>query len=232
MLKKRPAADRGHARWGWLDTYHSFSFGRYYDPAWMGFRTLRVLNDDRVAPEGGFDTHPHDNMEIITCVLAGELRHRDSMGHESILHAGDVQKMSAGTGIQHSEHNPSSDQELHLLQIWILPEKQGLTPNYQEIHVAPEQKRNRLHQVGARRPQKGAVTIYQDAALYASLLDAGENLTHELAADRYAWVHLIDGVLDVNGVELVAGDGLAIGNEDYLRLSAGEQAHFLLFDLG
>jgi redox-sensitive bicupin YhaK (pirin superfamily) len=230
MINIRKAADRGHANHGWLDTYHTFSFADYHDPKFMGFRALRVINEDIVEPSNGFGTHQHRDMEIITYILEGGLEHRDSMGNGSIIHPGDVQRMSAGTGVLHSEKNPSSNERVHLLQIWILPEKSGIRPSYEEKKFEPAERQGTLRLVASPDAADGSVTIHQDVRLYASLLDGESVLTHTLATGRHAWIQVARGELTVNGRELVAGDGAAISDEETLTLS-GRKAEFLLFDL-
>ena len=193
MITLRPAKERGHFDHGWLDTYHSFSFSEYHDPAHMGFRSLRVINEDRVDPKAGFPPHSHRDMEIITYVLAGALGHKDSMGNGSVIRPGDVQRMSAGTGVTHSEYNGSEKEPVHLLQIWILPEKRGIAPGYEEKKFPADEKRGRLRLIASRDAAEGSVTIHQDARVYASLLDAGQTVRHPLAPGRGAWLHLVSG---------------------------------------
>jgi redox-sensitive bicupin YhaK (pirin superfamily) len=231
MITVRPAKERGHFDHGWLDTYHSFSFSEYLDPAHMGFRSLRVINEDRVDPKAGFPPHSHRDMEIITYVLAGALAHKDSMGNGSVIRPGDVQRMSAGTGVTHSEANGSATEPVHLLQIWILPEKRGITPSYEEKKFSPEEKRGRLRLVASRDGADGSVTIHQDARVYASLLDPGQTVRHTLDQGRGAWLHLVEGAATVNGTALATGDGAAIQNEGTLEIHAGEPTELLLFDL-
>jgi redox-sensitive bicupin YhaK (pirin superfamily) len=231
MITLRPAKERGHFDHGWLDTYHSFSFSEYHDPAHMGFRSLRVINEDRVDPKAGFPPHSHRDMEIITYVLAGALGHKDSMGNGSVIRPGDVQRMSAGTGVTHSEFNGSEKEPVHLLQIWILPEKRGIAPGYEEKKFPADEKRGRLRLIASRDAAEGSVTIHQDARVYASLLDAGQTVRHPLAPGRGAWLHLVSGAATVNGTTLVTGDGAAIENESALEIRAGEPTELLLFDL-
>jgi quercetin 2,3-dioxygenase len=234
MITLRPAQERGHFNHGWLDTYHSFSFDRYHDPKHMGFRALRVINEDRVQSGGGFGTHPHRDMEIITYVLEGELAHKDSMGNGSTIRPGEVQRMSAGTGVLHSEFNHSPDRQVHLLQIWILPERRGLDPSYEQKTFAAEEKLNRLRLVAARDPRDGAVTIHQDAELYSALLDDGASVHHELRPGRHAWIQVARGAVDLNGKRLTAGDGAAISDEAEVVItgaSSTERSEILLFDL-
>lgn len=232
MISVRPANQRGHFDHGWLDTYHTFSFADYYDPRNMGFRSLRVINEDRVAGGRGFGTHPHRDMEIITYVVEGALEHKDSMGNGSAITPGEVQRMSAGTGVAHSEYNSSKSDPVHLLQIWILPEQQGMTPSYEQKRFQPEERRGRLRLIGSRDAREGAVTIHQDVELYASLLEPGEKTAHPLAENRHAWVQVIRGEITLNGKALKAGDGAAVTAETSLEFVAVESAEFLLFDLG
>jgi quercetin 2,3-dioxygenase len=231
MIKVRRSNERGHADYGWLDTYHTFSFNTYYDPRFMGFRSLRVINEDTIAPGMGFGTHGHADMEIITYVTRGALAHKDSTGGEETLRPHEVQRMTAGTGIRHSEFNASETDETHLLQIWILPEKNGLTPGYEQTYFAPEEKKNRLRLVASRAGSDGSVKINQDVSLYASLLDANETVEHDLAANRHAWLQLVKGKIELNGVSLNAGDGAAVSEETVLQIKALEDSEFLLFDL-
>jgi len=231
MVEIRRSQDRGHANHGWLDSFHSFSFADYHDPQHMGFGALRVINEDRVKPGQGFGTHGHRDMEIISYVLEGGLAHRDSMGNGSVIRPGDVQRMSAGTGVTHSEANGSETEPVHLLQIWILPEKRGITPSYEEKRFSPEEKRGRLRLVASRDGADGSVTIHQDARVYASLLDPGQTVRHTLDRGRGAWLHLVAGAATVNGTALATGDGAAIQNEGTLEIHAGEPTELLLFDL-
>ena len=232
MLQIRKAENRGHADFGWLDTRYSFSFGEYYDEEHMGFGPIRVINDDHIAGGGGFPAHPHANMEIVTYVLSGALEHKDSLGTGSVICPGDVQRMSAGTGIRHSEFNASKTEPVHLLQIWIVPETRGLAPGYEQKRVEAPEKRGRLRLIGAPDGGEGVVTIHQDVALYASLLNAGESVTHRLAEGRAAWVQVATGAAEVNGTKLKVGDGLAIADEGEVRLTgtAGD-TELLLFDV-
>jgi redox-sensitive bicupin YhaK (pirin superfamily) len=231
MIKIRKSEDRGHFNFGWLDTYHTFSFDQYYDPAHMHFRSLRVINEDRVAPGQGFPTHSHRDMEIITYILSGALAHRDSMGNGSVIRPGDVQRMTAGTGVSHSEYNPSDSEAVHLLQIWILPNARDLTPGYEEKTFTDEERRGKLRLIASENGGEGSVKIHQDARVYATLLDAGQRVSHELAADRYGWIQVARGSVRLNDVDLKAGDGAAASNEPVLKLSVIEAAEFLLFDL-
>jgi len=232
MIQIRPAKERGHANHGWLDTYHTFSFSDYFDPKNMGFRSLRVINEDWVSGGHGFPTHPHQDMEIITYVLEGSLEHKDSMGTGSTIRPGEIQKMSAGTGIRHSEFNPSKTEAVHLLQIWILPEKKGLKPMYEQKSVPAEEKKGKLRLLGSPEGGDGRVTIYQDAKLYATELAAGDSVQHELESGRYAWVQVARGKISLNGKTLQAGDGAAVTSEQKLELAGvGDKSEVLLFDL-
>lgn len=232
MLQIRKADDRGHADFGWLDTRYSFSFGEYFDEDHMGFGPIRVINDDRIAGGGGFPAHPHANMEIVTYVLSGALEHKDSLGTGSVIRPGDVQRMSAGTGIRHSEFNASETEPVHLLQIWIVPETRGLAPGYEQKQVSAEEKRGRLRLIGAPDGGEGVVTIHQDVRLYATLLQPGESVTHRLDAARSAWVQVATGAAEVNGTKLRAGDGLAIADEGEVRLTGtAGNTELLLFDV-
>ncbi|MBN8556169.1 MAG: pirin family protein [Proteobacteria bacterium] len=231
MLKIRHADQRGHANLGWLDSWHSFSFADYHDPAHMGWGNLRVINEDRIAPGTGFGTHGHRDMEIISYVLEGELAHRDSMGHVQGIPPGDVQRMSAGTGVQHSEFNHAPDQVTHFLQIWLLPERTGIRPSYEQKTIAATDKRGRLCLIAAREPDAGAVRIHADAAIYAGLFDGAESATLALDPARKAYVQLARGTLRVNGQHLQAGDGALIADERELRLADGADAEVLVFDL-
>ena len=228
----RPAQARFHGQHGWLESYHSFSFAEFYDPAHMGFRALRVINDDWIAPGTGFDTHPHRDMEILTYVTGGAVEHKDSTGGHGITARGDVQRMTAGTGVRHSEFNASATQDLRLLQIWILPEATKLAPGYEQTRFDDESKRDRLRLIASRHGQEGSLTIHQDVAVYASLLSAGTSLTHPLAKGRGAWVQMVSGVMEVNGQSLSAGDGAAIEDVAELTLTAAQESEFVLFDLG
>lgn len=233
MITIRPSEERGHANHGWLDTHYSFSFSDYYDPRHMGFRDLRVINEDRISAGRGFGKHPHRDMEILTYVVNGELTHHDSMGRSATLKGNDVQRMSAGTGVMHSEANQSK-QPVHLLQIWILPEANGLKPSYEDRTFTPEEKRNRLRLIASRDGRDNSSTINQDASVYASILEAGKSVALDLEPGRHAWVQLISGELEVNGSTLAKGDGAAITGETKLQISAtGDEgdAEFLLFDL-
>ena len=231
MVTIRKAGERGHFQHGWLDTYHTFSFADYHDPKWMGFRSLRVINEDRVAPGQGFGTHPHRDMEILTYVLEGGLRHRDSMGNGEVIHPGEVQRMTAGTGLTHSEFNDSKTEPVHLLQIWIFPEKKELAPGYEQKFFADDEKRGRLRLVASPEASDGSVKIHQDARVYALLLGAGEEVTHRLAAGRAAWVQVARGSVTLNGARLEAGDGAAVSDESAVKLAGMKDAEVLLFDL-
>jgi redox-sensitive bicupin YhaK (pirin superfamily) len=231
MITVRRSKERGHFSFGWLDTYHTFSFDQYYDPRFMGFRTLRVINEDRVAPGRGFPTHPHRDMEIVTYVLEGALEHRDSMGNGSVIRPGEVQRMSAGTGITHSERNGSVDEPLHLLQIWILPDQSGIEPGYEQKMYGDEEKRDALRLIASAGGQDGSVLIHQDARIYASVLDTGQAVTHELAEGRHAWLQVARGSVTLNGQQLKQGDGAAASEEPSLKITGDEKAELLLFDL-
>ncbi|HEX6963850.1 MAG TPA: pirin family protein [Lacipirellula sp.] len=231
MLTLRPAKQRGHANHGWLDTWHTFSFGSYYDPQHMGFRALRVMNEDFVAPGQGFGTHPHRDMEIVTYVLAGALEHRDSMGNGEVLRPGEFQRMSAGTGITHSEFNPSPNEPVHLYQIWLLPERAGIEPSYEQKSFPEAKRHNRLRLVASRDADEGSLLIHQDAKIYLATLDAGTELTHELADGRHAWLQLLRGRLTLNGQPMNTSDGAAISEEPRLTMRAATEAEVMLFDL-
>ncbi len=228
MITIRRAKERGHFDHGWLNTYHTFSFADYYDPRFMGFRDLRVINEDRVKPAMGFGTHAHRDMEIVSYVLEGTLAHRDSMGTGSLIRPGEVQRMSAGTGVTHSEMNPSSDEPVHFLQIWILPERKGITPGYEQKTFEDDERRGALRLVASRDGRDGSVTVHQNVEIYSSLLD-GRPVTHTFAPNRYGWVQVTRGEVELNGQRLSAGDGAAIENESSLTL--GGNGEVLLFDL-
>lgn len=231
MILPRSARERGHAHHGWLDSFHSFSFADYYDPAHMGYGPLRVINEDRVQPGTGFGMHGHRDMEIITYPLSGELQHKDSMGNGSIIVPGDVQRMSAGKGVLHSEYNPSRDTPVHFLQIWIEPNVKGIAPSYEQRHIAPEEKRGRLRLIASPDGSDGSVTIHQDAEVYAALLDGADAIEHAVAAGRRVYVHVARGRVSVNGQAFAAGDAAEIADEDSVRLDAATGAEVLLFDL-
>jgi quercetin 2,3-dioxygenase len=229
MIKIRRAGERGHTQLSWLDSHHTFSFGEYHDPQHMGFGTLRVINDDRVAPGQGFGTHPHRDMEIVTYVLEGALEHRDSLGNGSVIRPGEVQRMSAGTGIRHSEFNASKGDTVHFLQIWILPEKSGLPPGYEQ-RALPAAAQGGLALAASRDGRNGSVTVHQDVALYAGQLEGKTSVTHSVAGRR-AWVHVARGALNLNGQALSEGDGAAIADERELVLHPKGSAEVLVFDL-
>ena len=231
MIRVRAASERGHFDHGWLDTYHTFSFADYRDPRHIGFRALRVINEDRVAPGQGFGTHGHRDMEIVTCVLEGALAHRDSMGHGETLAPGQLQHMTAGTGIEHSEFNPSTTEPVHLYQIWLRPERAGLKPSYEQRTFPETERRNRLRLVASPDGQDGSLTIRQDARLYLATLEAGRDVLHELAPGRHAWLQVLRGEVEMNGQTLAAGDGTAVSDEARLAVRAGGPAEVLLFDL-
>ncbi len=231
MIKVRKSNERGHADYGWLDTNYTFSFSNYYNPEFMGFRSLRVINEDFIAPNQGFPTHGHRDMEILTYVLRGELSHKDSMGNGTTILPNEVQRMTAGTGILHSEYSSPSD-ETHLLQIWILPEENDLTPGYEQTFFAPEDKKGKLKLVASRAGTDGSVTINQDVNLYSSILAKDEEVSHELAENRHAWIQVIKGEIFLKGEILSQGDGAAISEETLLKIkSLADESEFLLFDL-
>jgi quercetin 2,3-dioxygenase len=232
MINVRRSGERGVGRHGWLTTKHTFSFANYYDPRQMGFRSLRVINEDEVAPGRGFGAHQHDNMEIISIVMEGALAHRDSTGGEGVLRRGEVQRMSAGTGVVHSEFNGSDSEPVHFFQVWILPEKGGITPGYEQKLFPEEERRGRLHLLVAPGAEDGALNIHQDARLYSAILGDGERVEHQLAAGRGAWLQVARGSVDLNGTKLTAGDGAAIEDESALAITANGDAEVLLFDLG
>jgi redox-sensitive bicupin YhaK (pirin superfamily) len=231
MIVVRDRGRRGHTQLGWLDSRHTFSFGDYHDPNHMGFRSLRVINDDRVIPGAGFGTHGHRDMEIISYVLEGALAHKDSLGTGSTIRPGEVQRMSAGTGIMHSEFNASAKEPVHFLQIWILPESRGLAPGYEQKAFSAEERRNRFHLVADRHGTDGALTVHQDMRLYAATLEAGATLSQPLPADRHAWLQIARGVVALEGDELREGDGAAISGEASINLATTTGAELLLFDL-
>jgi redox-sensitive bicupin YhaK (pirin superfamily) len=231
MITIRKGEDRGHFNFGWLDTYHTFSFDQYYDPAHVHFRSLRVINEDRVQPAHGFPTHSHRDMEIITYILSGALEHRDSMGNGSVIRPGDVQRMTAGAGVSHSEFNPSDSEAVHLLQIWILPHSNALSPSYEEKHFSDDERRGRLRLIASNDGREGSVTIHQDALIYASVLDAVKAVNHAMAESRHAWLQVARGTVRLNEMELRQGDGAAIRKEREFTITAHDQAEVLLFDL-
>ncbi|WP_250124035.1 pirin family protein [Chroococcidiopsis sp. CCMEE 29] len=233
MITLRPAQERGTANFGWLDSRHTFSFGNYYDPNHMGFASLRVINEDKVTPGQGFGTHAHRDMEIISYVLEGALEHKDSIGTGSVIRPGDVQRMSAGTGIRHSEFNASKTEPVHFLQIWILPEQEGIEPGYEQKTFPEAEKRGKLRLVGSRDGRDGSITIHQDVDLYATALQDGEEVSHSLAAGRVAWLQVARGAVQLNNQTLSAGDGAASAQESLIALrGAGNDAEVLLFDMG
>ena len=231
MMTLRKAADRGHAQHGWLDSHHTFSFAGYHDPRHMGFRALRVINDDRVEAGQGFGAHPHRDMEIISYVLDGKLAHEDSMGNGSVIKPGDVQRMSAGPGVTHSEYNGSGDQPVHFLQIWLQPSRPGLPSGYEQKYFSEEDKRGRLRLVGSPDGAEGSVRIQQDARLYAALLEGGQSVKHAFGPDRKGWLHVAQGSAVINGTPLQAGDGVAIEGEAEIAIASLDRGEVLLFDL-
>lgn len=231
MIRIRKAEERGRFDRGWLDTAHTFSFGDYFDPAHMGFRSLRVINDDRIAAGQGFGMHGHRDMEIVTYVLEGQLSHKDSLGNGSILRAGELQRMTAGTGVRHSEFNPSEKEAVHLYQIWLLPDRKGLPPSYEELALNDEQKKGRFRLVAAPEGGEGALTIHQDARLYLASLETGQSVAHPLARGRAAWLQILRGGVNALGHDLTAGDGVAVTEEDAVTVKANGPSEVLLFDL-
>jgi redox-sensitive bicupin YhaK (pirin superfamily) len=231
MIRIRKSNERGHVNHGWLDAHHSFSFASYYDPKHTGFRDLLVINEDRIQPGQGFGKHGHENMEIITYILEGDLAHQDSLGTVAVLHAGDIQRMSAGTGVRHSEFNHSKENPVHLLQIWIAPKKEGIPPSYEDKRIAPSEKKNRLRLIVSPNGEDGSLVMNQDAKLFASLLDEGKSVGYEFKQGRHGWIQVARGSIEVNGTTLEAGDGAAISDEMALQLIAKKPAEFLLFDL-
>jgi len=231
MIAIRRSHERGQADHGWLKSFHSFSFADYYDPRWMGFSALRVINEDRVAPASGFGTHGHRDMEIISYVLEGELAHKDSMGNGSVIRPGDVQRMSAGTGVRHSEFNHAADATTHFLQIWIEPDRTGMPPSYEEKHFSADEKRGRLRLVASPDGADGSVRIHQDARLFVGLFDGAESARLPLAPGRHAYLHVARGEIEANGQTLAAGDALLMKDESQIELRAGREAEVLFFDL-
>lgn len=231
MIQVVRADERGRTSFGWLDSRHTFSFGDYYDPERMGFGDLRVINEDRVQPDSGFGTHPHRDMEIISYVIDGALEHKDSMANGSIIRPGDVQRMTAGTGVRHSEFNPSSESPVHFLQIWILPEEDALEPGYEQRNFPIADKANRWRLVGSRQGREGSLTIHQDLDLHATVLEPGASVTHRFADGRRGWLQVVRGEVEANGESLRAGDGLAVRGVDKLAVTASGEAELLLFDL-
>jgi redox-sensitive bicupin YhaK (pirin superfamily) len=231
MIQLRKAAERGRTQIGWLDSAHTFSFGDYYDPRNMGFRSLRVMNDDRIEPGQGFGTHPHRDMEILTYVLDGALAHRDSLGTSSIIRAGELQRMTAGTGISHSEFNASATEPVHLYQIWLFPERKGLTPGYEQREFASTQKPGQLRVVASRERRDDSLTIHQDASVFLGSLQEGDVLRYKLAPGRHAWVQTLRGRLTLNGRAMEAGDGATVSDESEISLASDGTAEVMLFDL-
>lgn len=231
MINLRPSQDRGHTKLSWLESRHTFSFGEYHDRKYQGFQQLRVINEDQVQPGKGFETHTHRDMEIISYVLEGTLAHKDSVGTSSLIRAGEVQRMSAGTGIRHSEYNPSKTLRVHFLQIWILPDQRGLEPSYEQRAFLRDEKHGRWRLVASKDGRDGAVTVHQDMELYITLLDPGEKLNYRLQPDRHAWVQVTRGEVILNGNRLVQGDGAAVSEEEILEISTMTQAEVLLFDM-
>jgi redox-sensitive bicupin YhaK (pirin superfamily) len=231
MIRVHKAGERGHFDHGWLDTYHTFSFGDYHDPAHMGFRSLRVINDDRVQPGQGFGMHGHRDMEIVTYVLDGALEHKDSLGNGSIIRAGELQRMTAGTGVRHSEFNPSDKEGVHLYQIWLLPERTGLKPSYEELALSEEEKRGRFRPVASPDGADGSMTIHQDARLYLASLLPGQSVAHPIERGRAAWLQVLRGNIHVLGNDLSAGDGAAVTDESAVSVQATVPSEVLLFDL-
>jgi quercetin 2,3-dioxygenase len=227
----RPANERGYADHGWLRSFHTFSFADYYAPAHMGFRALRVINEDRVEGGKGFGTHPHRDMEIISYVLSGSLQHRDSMGTGSVIRPGDVQRMSAGTGVTHSEFNGSASELVHFLQIWIMPDKRGYAPGYEQKHFTEQDRENRLRLVASNDGRDGSLTIHQDANLFASVLSPEARVTHELPQGRYAWLHVVKGKVEIDGQQLSSGDAAAFEQAGPISVLSHEPSEILLFDL-
>jgi quercetin 2,3-dioxygenase len=233
MIQVRRSEERGHANHGWLDTYHTFSFADYHDPKFMGCRSLRVINEDRVEPGAGFGTHGHRDMEILTYVLEGSLAHKDSMGHQQALGPNEIQRMSAGTGIRHSEFNPSRNEGLHFFQIWIEPAATGTAPGYEQIRFDPAEKKNKLRRLAGPQPSNGAARINQDAQVFVAELSKGIEIPYSLASKRAAWVHVVRGEVAVNGVALRTGDAAAVTGEEHLALTGGdaESSEILVFDM-
>jgi len=231
VITIRRNEERGGGNFGWLNTRHTFSFDSYYDPRFMGFRSLRVFNEDVVAPASGFPTHPHRDMEIITYILEGKLEHKDSLGTGSIILPGDGQRMTAGYGIRHSEFNPSRSDSVHLLQIWILPAEKGLEPSYEQKRFPESEKRGKLRLIASHDGAQGSVTINQDAQLYVSLLSPGQQVSHHFGPNRYGWLQVAKGAVELNGSKLNQGDGAAIGDEKTVDLKGGANSEVLLFDL-
>jgi redox-sensitive bicupin YhaK (pirin superfamily) len=231
MITIRKANERGHFDHGWLNTYHTFSFDQYYDPRYMGFRTLRVINEDSVSPGRGFPTHGHRDMEIITYVLEGALQHQDNMGNGSVIRPGEVQRMTAGTGVRHSEQNASQTEPVHFLQIWILPDTVGLQPSYEQKSFSEDERRNKLRLIASSDGREGAVTIHQDIGLYASIIEPGAKVLHSMKATRYGWLQVARGSVDLNGERVDHGDSAVIVGESDLEIAAQGRSEILLFDL-
>jgi redox-sensitive bicupin YhaK (pirin superfamily) len=231
MITVRHAADRGQTRLDWLDSYHSFSFGDYYDPAHNQFRSLRVLNDDKVAPGAGFGMHPHRDFEIVTYVVSGAVQHKDSLGTGAVVRPGEVQRMTAGTGVLHSEFNPSATEPVHLLQIWLTPERRGLTPAYEQKAFPDADRRGQWRLVASHDGRDGSVTIHQDADTFATILETGDAVTHFVRPGRFAWIQVARGHVTLNGQKLAAGDGAEVSEETALKIVAVEPSELLLFDL-
>jgi quercetin 2,3-dioxygenase len=231
MMTIRKANERGHANHGWLDTYHTFSFGSYRDPAHIHFRALRVMNEDKVAPGQGFGTHPHEDMEIVTYVLEGALEHRDSMGNGEVLKPGEFQRMSAGTGITHSEFNPSATEPVHLYQIWLFPERKGIEPSYEQKYFDEASRHNQLRLVASSDAAQDSLLIHQDARIFLSSLQEGREVKHKLAAGRHAWLQVLRGNVTLNGQRLDTSDGAAVSDESLLTIRAQNTAEVMLFDL-
>ena len=230
MKTIRKSNERGHAEHGWLDSYHTFSFADYYDPQWLGYRTLRVINDDLILPGMGFGTHPHRDMEIISYVLSGALQHKDSMGNGRVIRPGEFQYMAAGTGVEHSEFNPSQTEATRLLQIWIQPDRKGVAPRYAERNFTKAET-GKLHLVASKTGRTGSFEIHQDADLLIAKLESGQAVKHPLAANRHAWVHVAEGEVNINGEKLSGGDAMAVSDERALEISATKPSQVLLFDL-
>ncbi len=231
MIQIRKSTDRGHANHGWLDTYHTFSFSSYRDPKHMGFRSLRVMNEDWVAPGQGFGSHPHQDMEIVTYVLEGALEHKDSMGNGEVLRPGEFQRMTAGTGITHSEFNPSATEPVHLYQIWLYPSQKGLEPSYEQKRFPEAERKNRLRLVASREADQGSLLIHQDARIFLARLEPGQEVVHDLAPGRHAWLQVLRGSVKLNGLELQTSDGASISDETSLSIQSTDDAEVMLFDL-
>lgn len=231
MLRKRKATERGRTKLDWLDSKHSFSFGNYYDPQFTSFSCLRVMNDDIIAPGGGFGTHPHRDMEIVTYVFEGQLEHKDSRGNIGVIQPGEVQRMSAGTGIMHSEYNHSPDNPVHLYQIWLTPEQNGIEPGYEQQRIPIHEQPNRLHLIASSDARDGSLRIYQQAELRAGRFDAGQQYHLDIADGRQAWIQIVSGTASVNDIKLETGDGLAVSDERTLQITADKAHEILIFDL-